>query len=576
MPNPKPQSDPDFIPDARSREWVAQSPSNRVALGSSSGNNDPDFIPAPTSGQYEGVSNPPNNEGEGVQDMGAPAEPMFQQGMRMAGDVGIGALKGAGSTAYNIGKFIYPDVIAKHLTGVVSPEQEQKVFMPTNTAQSFGKGAEQIGEFLLPGGLEKEGAAKLATMAPRLGRAAAPLARMATSALSSGALNAAQGGSPVTGALLGAGGAGLAEGARVAAPYVAELATTGKASRGGQIGKTILNDTSGIFPSGIRQSAQEKLNVLNPELDAAARAASVKSNKAIGLLPAPAQEVPLAAKVRRPRQTPMAFDAEVNPASPRMTEPVTYAGRAPAEDLQYLSGSEHPELSGRIPTNQGVWIRPAEQGAGPIPTTLTNPSVSLAPARGAAQSYVNKALAQNEPKFYKGAQKLAKQVSVDLEGNPIPENVTPYDALMLKRGVGNAVSAAKWKPGYRDPFSDAQKAVYGELNKGFIAAVPEAEGLNTRISNLIPVSKEPNSWGRPFTRYMSPAAGAVFGGVEGYNHGGLAGAAQGALTGATVGYLAPGALNAAARTAYNPATQRFIVPALIGGALQYDRDKKEK
>ena len=115
-------------------------------------------------------------------------------------DLGKGILKGAGSTANNIGHMFYPDVLAKHLTGAPSAEQQESYFKPANTTQAIGKGAEQVGEFMLPGGAEEGGAAKLAEFAPKLGKMASPLAHIATSALSGGAVNAAQGGSPLTGA----------------------------------------------------------------------------------------------------------------------------------------------------------------------------------------------------------------------------------------------------------------------------------------------------------------------------------------------------------------------------------------
>ena len=89
---------------------------------------------------------------------------------------------------------------------------------PANTTQAISKGVGDAAQFLIPGGAEEAGAAKLATMAPRLGRAAKPLARMATcrAILRSGERCA--GGSPVTGALAGAGGAGVGMALKSAAP----------------------------------------------------------------------------------------------------------------------------------------------------------------------------------------------------------------------------------------------------------------------------------------------------------------------------------------------------------------------
>ena len=77
-------------------------------------------------------------------------------------------------------------------------------------------------------------------------------------------------------------------------------------------------------------------------------------------------------------------------------------------------------------------------------------------------------------------------------------------------------------------------------------------------------------------RFLTPAGGAVFGGYEGLRKGGIPGMIGGAAIGAGLGALSPAALTGAARVVWNPATQRFIVPAVTGGALQYDRDNKEQ
>ncbi len=141
---------------------------------------------------------------------------------------------------------------------------------PANTTQAISKGVGDAAQFLIPGGAEEAGAAKLATMAPRLGRAAKPLARMATAALSSGAVNAAQGGSPVTGALAGAGGAGVGMALKAAAPTLTGIAQGLKPQDYAKTGGAILDETSGIFPGQIRTSARGVLKELNPQLNAAA------------------------------------------------------------------------------------------------------------------------------------------------------------------------------------------------------------------------------------------------------------------------------------------------------------------
>ena len=439
----------------------------------------------------------------------APQPSMLQRGMNMAGDVLQGVGKGAMSTlspvlggiTYGVQKGSQMLGVPPNLLGQV-PESMgaatsdiRKQATPTNMAQKVGHGGEQVAEFLIPGGAEKTGALKLAEFAPKLGRFAEPLAHAFTSALGSGAVNALQGGSPLAGAAMGAGGSLAGDVLKAAAPAVTEFAQ-GIHTPGAKTGKAILAETGGVMPGSIRSSARGVLDELNPQLDQAA------------------------------------IDA--------------------GQDAQ---------------------------------GNLVNP-VSLAPARQTAQQFITKAIGQGEPKFYKGTQRLAKQLDVLPNGTPLPEDVTPYQALLTKRGVGNAVSAAKWKPGYNDPFTGAQKAVYGQLNHAFEGAVPEAAPLNARISALIPATKPGAT---SFSRYVSPAVGTMMGGYTGAMRGlqsgeqgepnlekaftgGITGAALGGLT----GYAAPTAMNVFARTANSPVLQRVLIPAATGAALQADRNKKEQ
>jgi len=67
-------------------------------------------------------------------------------------DVGVGALKGIGSTVFNIGKL--GEVIANPIErslGLKETKTEKPQFLePEGTAQNIGFGAEQIAEFLIP------------------------------------------------------------------------------------------------------------------------------------------------------------------------------------------------------------------------------------------------------------------------------------------------------------------------------------------------------------------------------------------------------------------------------------------
>lgn len=483
----------------------------------------------------------------------APEPTVLQKAMTGAADLGKGILKGAGSTANNIGHMLYPDALAKHLTGAPSAEQQESYFAPQNTMQTIGKTGEQAAEFMVPGGAEEAGATKLAEMAPRLGKVAAPLAHVLTSAAGSSAVNAAQGGSPLTGAALGAGGQLLGQGLKAAAPAIAEGALNirkldrayGKG--GGSIGRSILDETRGIRPSTIAASAEERLGELNPQLNAAADRASVQPNPVRGLLSVPPEELPLAPAPtpRNPKMRPMAFPAKINPEEPmepRSGNPMAPISEYPGINPHYLSGSAHPELSGRVPTAQGVLIRPQEVpiGSAPIASTIANPIASLRPARAALGNAFGTAARQGERTTATQLQPMATHLSETMSGEPIPENVTPRQLLDLKRGFGNEF-IHRWNPETMTGVKGTAANAYHGMAQEFNRVVPEGEELNTRISRLIPVAKRAESaeLNAPTTQRALQRFGAhtgaltlgAMGGAEGYREGGLPGAMVGGLTG---------------------------------------------
>jgi hypothetical protein len=379
----------------------------------------------------------------------APPEPqpsMMQQAGTMAKDLGTGILKGAGSTANNIGHMLYPDFIAKHLTGTPSAEQQESYFAPKNTTQAVGKGAEQIGEFFIPGGAEEAAGEKLATMAPKLAKVAKPLARIAGTE----AVNEAQGGTPGMGAAGGAAGELVGAGMRAMAPKLAEsgLGIT-KADRafGKTPGKAILNETKGFRPNTIADSGQQRLNELTPELESAV----AKSPNPVSLAPA--------------RQ--ITADAEAK--AMQLNAPGLYGQMTPMSDF----------LDHNFATMQ---------------------------------------------KF--------------------PQDVPASDALNLKRGFSKEF-LGKWNPEtHADTLATGRKA-YRALDAGIDQAVPEAAGLNQRISSLIPVVHRAESVSRNaptaqlmMKRIAAPTGallGPIFGGEEGYRHGGV----PGAIAGAGIGMAAP-------------------------------------
>jgi hypothetical protein len=407
-----------------------------------------------------------------------------------AGDVGIGVGKGIAHTLGTIGSGEY-NLMPKALQNTAYGRNfgaglnaVDEAATPTNTPQKIGHGIEQAAEFLIPGGAEEQGALKLAKFAPKLGKFAKPAAKVVTSALGAGAVNAAQGGSALEGAAMGAGGRAVGEAAGLLAPTLTGVAQGLKPEDYQKTGTAILNETKGIFPGQVRRSARKTLDVLNPELDQAAIAAGTDQ-----------------------------------------------AGN------------------------------------------LINP-VSLAPARTVGQEEVARQVGRSNPKMFKGVQRMANQLEVDPLGNPIPEDVTPFRALELKRGIGQAQPKGSWSPESANAFKGPRTSIYKTLNEGFENAVPEAVDLNRRISSLIPATKPPQNifWGHA----LGPAVGGLYGGLRGAHSGGFEGAAAGALEGAALGLAIPAGLNTVARGAYSPMARNLIIPAATGATLQATRKKKEK
>jgi hypothetical protein len=98
----------------------------------------------------------------------------------IAGDVALGAMKGAGSTVFGLGKMVRDYTPIGRISDAIHPgsfEKKPSELVPSNTAQKVGYTGEQIGEFFIPTG------------------AAGKVGRVAEVA-KSGALTMAQGGTP--------------------------------------------------------------------------------------------------------------------------------------------------------------------------------------------------------------------------------------------------------------------------------------------------------------------------------------------------------------------------------------------
>jgi hypothetical protein len=540
-----------------------------------------------------------------------PPEPsMLQKAAGGVGDFFGGIGSGALHTLSTIGR---PAGWLAEKMGAPKADPNSPLFQTHGTAGTIGKGLEQTAEFMIPGEAEEKGALKLAELAPKLGKYADPLAHILTSAAGSSAVNTAQGGSPVTGALMGAGGQVLGQGLKAAAPVIAETALgLPKAARafGKTPGTALLDETRGIRPSTIAASAQERLGQLNPQLEQAADAASVRPNPVKALLPAPAQEIPLhnAPGVEGRLSEPIRLTQADRPMRPQLQSPSVSTPMASGKQAEFperlASGDtgirqtdfgSHPGMGqaqyiGEIPgerggpgQSHGILIRPFEGGGGAIPPTIPNTSASLRPARSIIGTSADTASRQNAAALHGQLTDMGDTLSRHFDtGAEIPENVTPRQLLDLKRGFND--QHLTWNPETHKSALSTGRQAYNALDQELDRTVPESAGLNQRISSLIPVAQraESISRGAPTLQRAAQRFGAHtgaltlggIGGYQGYREGGVPGAIAGGLTGVLAPELiaSPEGQMVLARTLNKANGLR----PLVGGALQLDRKKGEQ
>lgn len=150
----------------------------------------------------------------------------------------------------------------------------QQAAQTNGTAQAIGKGVGNAAQFLIPGAGEEKAGLYAASKLPE---AFAPLAKMGVSALGTGAMNKAQGGSFGAGAITGGVGSGATQALKAWAPSVAESAMKvlgNDRMYGRTVGQAMLDDTTGIKPKAVMESAQNKISELTPQLDQLASDAS--------------------------------------------------------------------------------------------------------------------------------------------------------------------------------------------------------------------------------------------------------------------------------------------------------------
>ena len=445
----------------------------------------------PTKGQYTDADLAPV---PGVAAPTVPADQGSPSTLRTIGtglaNLGIGAGKGALHTISSLDDWSrqhLPAFMTNQNFGFGPPanlEHVKQMATPEGTMQKIGYGGEQVGEFLLPSGLEKGAAAGLIKAAPALEKVA-PLVRTGIGALSSGAVNKLQGGSFTGGAATGLAGGAAGEGLRMLAPKIAESALNiTKADRafGKTPGRAILEETRGIRPSKIAATGEERLQQLTPELERQAA------------------------------------------ASPQVA--------------------------------------------------------SLTPARQVISDAEQKAITQNAQSLHGQLTPMSEFLSRRFDtSQAIPANVTPSELLNLKRGFSKEF-LGRWNPEtYKETIGTGRQA-YRALDTELDRTVPEAAGLNQRISSLIPVVHRAESTARnaPLAqkivgRFVAPTgalASTIVGGMEGAQRGGLGGALLGGGAGLVTPLLVgtPEGQMIAARMFNSPMTGRAI-RAVITPAARY-------
>lgn len=247
--------------------------------------------------------------------------------------------------------------------------------------------------------------------------------------------------------------------------------------------------TPAMTMRGLANKAEAVQDTAGQKLGEAYDAASQPSapQPVRGLLQAPEYDVPLqpSPSPRNPRMRPMAFDAKVNPEEPmepRSGDPMAPISDYPGINPQYLSGSAHPELSGRVPTTQGVLrtrnpeiagqvLSPEETGT-PFPTGATR--IAAGDVRSALLDPVNRLRGiQNGPGGV-GASPLLDEYESGIRSST-GQDFTPRALFDLKR---NVAANTRWNdPTMFDMNSVRQQGV-GRIGGLLTDAVPETAPLN--------------------------------------------------------------------------------------------------
>jgi hypothetical protein len=479
--------------------------------------------------------------------------------------------------------------------------QLDELARPRNLGEDFGRTGAEMASYLAPMKAESmaaEGAERL----PGLLR---PLARIGTSAVSNAAMSGMNRESPAVGGAVGAGFGALGEGWRLLANPLMRSAIPGKISS--DTADALLNETRGIRPSTVLSSTENRIGQAGRDLDASVAAANQRSAPRIaGYLMPPQEEIPLhaAPAPRNPKMQPMAFPAKINPEEPmepRSGNPMADISEFPSINPHYLSGSEHPELSGRVTplqnpqqvtTRMGVLLRRPEMSASIPPTTEPNRMISTGPALRPAEAALGTAARQRVPGDVDQIQSLVDFLRGHGEYGPERSDLlTPQEALDARRGFGkNFVSNRQWTQVVNSAPLAAAKEGYGGLTSELHAQVPGAIEADEMMHKLIParnglrtlVRDDPSVAGNVMGR-VGARTGALTSAAMGAAGGARSAGLPGMIVGGAAGLLAPEIMSAPAakmamaRAMYSPVTPllgRAVSTPIIDKLMDYLRPKR--
>ena len=526
-----------------------------------------------------------------------------------AGQIGTGVLReGANllSGAHAFGRKaleMIPGVSGSQFDQAMQRHQAQldELAKPANLGEAMGKTGGEMASYLAP--MKAESVA--AEGAERLPGLLRPLARIGTSAVSNAAMSGMNREPVGTGAAVGAAFGLLGEGGRLLSNRLMRSAIPGKISS--DTANALLNETRGIRPSTVLASTENRIGQAGRDLDSAVSNVNVRPTPRIaGFLMPPQEEIPLAPAPapRDPRMHPMAFDARVNPEEPnepRSGNPMADISEYPGINPHYLSGSEHPELSGRVTplqnpqqvtTRMGTLLRRPEMSASIPPTTEPNRIVSTAPALRPAETALGVASRQRVPGDVDQIQNLVDFLRGHGDYGPErPEMLTPQEALDARRGFGkNFVSNSQWTQVVNSAPLAAAKEGYGGLTSELHAKVPGAVEADEMMHNLIParnglrtlVRDDPSVAGNVMGR-VGARTGALTSAAMGAAGGARSAGLPGMIAGGAAGLLAPeiasapAAKIAMARAMYSPVTPllgRAVATPAIDHLMGYLRQQR--